>query len=479
MKLSRTVQGLGVLLLSFGLAATAARAASERDLLADAPWYGGAGIGYIHYEGNELVNPGGYLALRLGYDFSNWFALEGGVDWMPSLDDTEPTASRAQPLDGNTWAVAGKLEGQIHLRNMRDLHWDPHVALGGYCIYYGDDMGEDRPELALNAGVGLAYHFNDVWSLRGDWRTAIAGADTEWNQLVTVGMNCRWGAYVAPQFSVSGGSIDSDGDGLLDSEEAQIGTDPFDPDTDKDGLSDGEEVRTQKTDPLNPDTDWDALKDGSEVMTYKTKPLERDTDKGGVADGHEVIEDNTDPLNPADDLQLHSLNIEFDYDKADLRSQYYKELDVVVKVLQRDPAATATIEGHADKRKTSKRDYNLRLSERRAKAVLDYISNVGGIDRSRLEAKGYGFDRPVAPNDTEENMQKNRRTDIYIRSGAQQGDAGAAPAPEAAPAPAAAPAPEAAPTPAPEAAPAPAPESAPAPAPEAAPPAEGTAPAAK
>jgi len=117
---------------------------------------------------------------------------------------------------------------------------------------------------------------------------------------------------------------------------------------------------------------------------------------------------------------LFTLNIEFDYDKAILRSQYHDELDVVVKVLQRDPGATARIEGHADKRKTSKRDYNIKLSERRANAVLNYLADVGGIERSRLTSVGYGFDRPVAANDTEANMQKNRRTEIYIRKGSQQ-----------------------------------------------------------
>ncbi|MDZ4199482.1 MAG: OmpA family protein, partial [Kiritimatiellia bacterium] len=68
----------------------------------------------------------------------------------------------------------------------------------------------------------------------------------------------------------------------------------------------------------------------------------------------------------------------------------------------------------------SKRDYNQRLSQRRAEAVLAYLAEVGGIAKDRLTAHGYGFDRPVAPNDTEENMQHNRRTEIYIRPGHQQ-----------------------------------------------------------
>ncbi len=217
-----------------------------------------------------------------------------------------------------------------------------------------------------------------------------------------------------------GGDIDSDGDGLYDKDEAVVGTDPYNPDTDGDGLSDGDEHfgrRGYTTDPLNPDSDWDGLKDGAEVLTYKTHPLEPDTDKGGVTDGHEVIEDGTNPLDPADDLQKFTLLIEFDYDKSFIRPQYYKDLEPVVKVLQRSPDATVRVEGHADKRKRSTREYNQKLSERRANAVKDYLVQKSGISAANVTAVGYGFDRPVALNDTEENMQKNRRTDIYIKKG--------------------------------------------------------------
>ncbi|MDK8238684.1 hypothetical protein, partial [Actinomyces urogenitalis] len=56
---------------------------------------------------------------------------------------------------------------------------------------------------------------------------------------------------------------DTDGDGLTDSEEEKIGTDPKNPDTDGDGLTDGEEKKIG-TDPKNPDTDGDGLTDGDE-----------------------------------------------------------------------------------------------------------------------------------------------------------------------------------------------------------------------
>jgi outer membrane protein OmpA-like peptidoglycan-associated protein len=408
----------------FAIAPALVRAQDEGpDLFERAPWYFSVGGGLIHYEGDEPVNDGFSLSLRVGYDFNEWVSIEGGFHGFPDLDNSEFDSPERFQLEDSIWAVGGSLDGMLHLRNARDLHFDPYLSLGLMTIYYEEELGDGNPETLINAGLGLFYHLNDVWALRGDYRTGVAGSDTEFNQFFTLGVNYRWGAVVPAAYEVSGGSIDSDGDGLLDTEEAQIGTDPFNPDTDGDGLSDGEEVKTYTTDPLNPDTDLDALKDGAEVLNYKTDPKVQDTDNGGVADGHEVIEDNTDPLNPADDLQLFTLNIEFDYDKAELRAQYYEELANVVKVLLRDPGATAKVEGHADKRKTSKRDYNIRLSDRRAKAVLEYLVTVGGIDRSRLEAKGYGFDRPIAPNDTEENMQKNRRTEIYIRkSGEAEAD---------------------------------------------------------
>ena len=403
------------------LCVPAARAA-ERDLFEEAPWYVGGGLGYIHYEGDQQLDPSLYLGVRLGHDFSEFLGAEIGLNIAPQLQDGDFKDPSRDELDGDIWGVGLTADALLHLRNAHDLHWDPYLSAGAALMYYEEKVGESNPELLLNVGAGLFYHFNDVWSLRADYRSAVAGSDTEFNQLALLGVNYRWGAAVKPQFSVAGGEIDSDGDGLLDSEEAELGTDPFNPDTDGDGLSDGEEVRIHKTDPLNPDSDLDALKDGAEVLTYHSNPLDRDTDDGGVADGHEVIEDNTDPLNPADDLQLFTLNIEFDYDKADLRSQYYRDLDVIVKVLQRDPGATARVEGHADKRKKSSPSYNQRLSERRARAVLEYLATVGGIERSRLSSLGYGFSRPVAPNDTEVNMQKNRRTEIYIRPSGQQQD---------------------------------------------------------
>jgi len=395
----------------------------------EAPWYVCGGLGVIQFEGDEEVEDGLMLTARVGYDWNEWWSLEGEFTLAPQLDENtvgfteiDPATGRvvsgrrpqADEPFGDTAAAGLAVDALFHFTRWDRL--DPYLTLGFGVRWYEEEVNGENFDPAIRAGGGVMWHFNDEWAMRADARTFIAGNDTEANAVIDAGVVWYWGARVPQKFTATGGPVDSDGDGLSDAQEAEIGTDPLDPDTDKDGLTDGEEVNKYKTDPLNPDTDYDGLTDGNdEVHKYRTDPLKRDTDGGKVADGHEVIEDSTDPLDPSDDLYLIELQLEFDYDKAVIKPQYYAKLDVVAKVLSRSPDSTARIEGHADKTKKSGKKYNLRLSKRRAQAVLDYLAEKGGIARGRMEAHGYGFSRPKAPNDPETGNPENRRVEVYIR----------------------------------------------------------------
>jgi serine/threonine protein kinase len=81
---------------------------------------------------------------------------------------------------------------------------------------------------------------------------------------------------------------DSDGDGLSNALEAELGTFPNLADTDEDGLNDGEEIRIWNTEPLNRDTDGDNLSDGEEVYTTGTNPVNPDTDGDGIPDNMDI-----------------------------------------------------------------------------------------------------------------------------------------------------------------------------------------------
>lgn len=109
------------------------------------------------------------------------------------------------------------------------------------------------------------------------------------------GMADYWEVKHFGSITVSDGTTDYDGDGLIDLEEYYMFTDPTKADTDGDGLSDFEETRIYYTDPNSFDTDGDALSDYLEVKEYQTNPLAIDTDSDGFFDGMEITS-GTDPL---------------------------------------------------------------------------------------------------------------------------------------------------------------------------------------
>ena len=406
-------------------------------------WYFTPSIGYLNFEGDQPLEDGFFLNIRVGYDLNEWWGVEGGFFLAPKLDEnlvdgegahlfqredgswyTDPNRRKSHSRGddaffGDTWAAGIYADALFHFTRWERL--DPFLAGGiGLNIYGKDVVDSGRTEFVFRGGGGVMWHFSDVWAVRGDFRLLLDTDNTEFNNEFDVGIVWNWDAGGDPSFVAVSGPIDTDGDGLTDDYEMQIGTDPNNPDTDGDGITDGDEVLKYKTDPLNPDTDFDGLKDGAEVFKYKTDPLDPDTDKGGVKDGHEVLVDHTDPLNGNDDLLRFELHLLFDYDKSVIHAKDYPELDTVAKVLARNPGATATIEGHADRLYRSKADYNRRLSERRANAVKSYFISKG-IDASRLKTVGYGFDRPQVKPDLKNGTPENRRVEVYIRGASERG----------------------------------------------------------
>jgi OOP family OmpA-OmpF porin len=106
------------------------------------------------------------------------------------------------------------------------------------------------------------------------------------------------------------------------------------------------------------------------------------------------------------EMLCYTINIEFATGKADIRPAYHDELVKLADFMKAYPAVKGVIEGHTDNR--GGKEYNNRLSERRAASVVAYLVKLG-VDKSRLGTKGYGFSRPIADNKTADGMQKNRR----------------------------------------------------------------------
>lgn len=110
-------------------------------------------------------------------------------------------------------------------------------------------------------------------------------------------------------------------------------------------------------------------------------------------------------------------HVYFEYDKAVVLDESHASLDKLVKRLNDNPTIAIEISGHTDSKGNDK--YNQKLSEARAKSVVDYIVSQG-IERSRLIAKGYGEAQPLAPNtnpdgtDNPKGREQNRRTEFKV-----------------------------------------------------------------
>lgn len=104
-----------------------------------------------------------------------------------------------------------------------------------------------------------------------------------------------------------------------------------------------------------------------------------------------------------------ALHINFDTDKATLRADAQPVLDEIGKLLNGDPALKLSIEGHTDNTGTPAR--NQELSTARARSVLGGLVGLG-IDPARLASKGYGQDKPVADNGSDDGRAKNRRVEL-------------------------------------------------------------------
>lgn len=157
-------------------------------------------------------------------------------------------------------------------------------------------------------------------------------------------------------------------------------------------------------DPASEDDDGDGLE--SSVSTSRSnvtsevevRVAEIISDYGGVA-----TDAGTTLRVPAEAL--------FDFDESSLRPDARARLDEILEVLDFYPDAPVEVVGHTDDR--GEDAYNQRLSEDRAAAVAAHLV-AGGVDEQRLSVAGRGEAEPLAPNDTDEGRQANRRVEITI-----------------------------------------------------------------
>lgn len=144
----------------------------------------------------------------------------------------------------------------------------------------------------------------------------------------------------------------------------------------------------------------------------KSKPKSEDVAKaeGQPMDSSISTKEMTYEAAGSDSGKIDGLHtVHFDYDQATLSADTRKELGDNAEWIKGHNNATIQIEGHCDKRGST--EYNLALGERRAKAVKNYLVNMG-IKSNRLTVISYGEEKPLDPADSEEAYAKNRRANF-------------------------------------------------------------------
>lgn len=211
---------------------------------------------------------------------------------------------------------------------------------------------------------------------------------------------------------------DNDGDGVLDADDGAPDA-PEDPDgfEDEDGVPD-------------PDNDDDGVFDAQDACPRVAGPVinrgcpEPDRDGDGVVDRRDNCPDEPGAVEHEGcrdaqlvrivDTRLEILErVHFRTGRATLERRSFALLDDVARVIVNHPElGVVRVEGHTDAR--GDRDGNLRLSQRRAEAVVRYLTRRGDVPADRLEAVGHGPDRPVvADARSEEDHARNRRVELH------------------------------------------------------------------
>lgn len=309
-----------------------------------------------------------YTGAALGIELtpSTQFQVEYGVTDSDAIraNGTKLGNAEREMISGNF------LVGFDEFTGYRDTAFRPYALIGAgqQKIKVKNPDGSERAETKDtigNLGLGAMYRINDALSLRGEARAIHNFDHNLWDGMALAGLEVVLGGHLAPAVAapavpqtpvvVVEADQDSDGDGVIDSLDQCPNT------------------------PAN-------------VVVDETGcPVQVQID---------------------DELKMELL-VFFDNDKSVIKEQYKPEIAKVAEKMREYPNSSASIEGHASKTGPSAR-YNQRLSEARAIAVKTMLTNEFGVAPNRLSTVGYGYDRPIAPNDTEEGRAMNRRVYAVI-----------------------------------------------------------------
>ncbi|AJE02567.1 OmpA family protein [Geobacter pickeringii] len=426
-------------------------------------------VGGYTFDGIEHLRTRPIYGIRGGYNFTRNLGLEG----LFHYNATELTRVGG---DNDTKAYSYRLEGLYHF--MPENRLVPFVALGfgGITVDYPSNLGspyEDRTNAVFGWGGGLKYYLTDMIALRGDARHLLVTNRSTSNWEYTVGVNFQFGgeqaapkAAVPPPAPVPAPMVepapapapppppapapapkemvkyciplkiefDIDKADIRPQYHEEIGrvadfmkkypttTAVIEGHTDNVGTSEHNmELSQRRADSvvtyLVDKYGIERSRLSAKGYGYSRPVADNATEEGRQKNRRmEAVIDcaliDAEQYARLPKYLCISMNIEFDTDQAVVKPMYDEKIATVADFLKKHPTTTAVLEGHTDN--VGAADYNMKLSQRRAEAVVNYLVDKFGIERSRLSAKGYGETRPVGYNTDPAGRAMNRRVDAVI-----------------------------------------------------------------
>ncbi len=360
-------QILGLALLG---AIGAAQAAMAQEY--DDRWYLDGTIGMNFQDNARLTNNAPYLMFGIGKPISPEWSLELNANYLNAHQ------TKNQNLWWSQYGVS--LDAIYHFRK-EGRNWNPYLRMG---------LGWQRSEeeyRTLNPVTSPARRSNDEFAT-----TFGAGLEAQYGRYgMRAEVGARWDAdnnsVLAPNKAYFTDLLASVGVTVA------LGPEP---------------IKAVEPAPAPAPTCADKDSDGDGVNDCNDKCPSSPAGQTVGPDGCPV------PVT----IDLRGVN--FDFDKSTLRPDAVAILNEAIEVLKKYPELKVEVAGHTDSKGTD--EYNQKLSDRRAKAVYDYLTS-NGIDAGRLVGPhGYGETHPIAPNtnpdgsDNPEGRAQNRRTELNVQN---------------------------------------------------------------
>ncbi len=406
-------------------------------------WYSGS------YESSKLFNLGTNrgtfqflvpMAIPLNNNraHATWLEIAPSISFFGANNDPS-----RNPVPGSTQVEKVTQAPLFIIENHLSHNFTPKFWVVGNLRFQqggqtsADGVKDDNTMSILGGGAGLGYQLLPFLGAYADYGGIITGDNNAKSNMFRLSVTFTYlnkkkleaemkakAQAAAPMVPVI---VDTDNDGIADANDkcpTQAGTEKYGgcpvPDTDGDGINDENDkcptvAGTAKYNgcPV-PDTDGDGINDENDkcptvagTAKYEGCPIP-DTDGDGINDENDRCPK---VAGIAGNLGCPELILYYKREEATLNAEDKANLDKVVAFLTNNPDINIILEGHTSTLGDAK--YNQTLSEKRANNSVAYLVSKG-IDKSRLNAIGFGEQYPIGDNSKEEGRAQSRRTVVKV-----------------------------------------------------------------